>query len=42
MAVDSLLTAAARDWAFDGERALEETSKWLWAARAEYLREMIV
>ena len=30
MAVDSLLTAAARDWAFDGERremALEEASK---------------
>jgi hypothetical protein len=44
MAVDSLEEASGRDWVFEAERrqrALEEAEGCLWAARAEYLREMI-
>jgi hypothetical protein len=44
LAMDSLEEAAGRDWVFDAkrrQRALEEAEGCLWAARAEYLREMI-
>jgi hypothetical protein len=43
-ATDTLREANSRDWVFQSEergRSREEAERWLWAARAEWLRGLV-